>query len=299
MNTDCALCGLPLTSMDTLLGENKLSDGGALCNKCLNKATNINKELVSDLANYSLVQIRDIVLRENMEEEEEEQIEPEVSAPRVVTQTSHSIQFSFTSGTTATGRLDEIKDQIAALNARLSIFVNGEVSELVNVLDKDEKIIAIAEGKYLYNNLEGILVSTERRVVFVDKKLFGGVSENEFLHHQITSVQHSTGLISSELKIFTQSLKAEFKLYSRNAAKIFYDAVQGYVYNSRNQQQQQPQQQQVQQEKQPEKPKPGPVKKEDPAAIFDKLEKLGKLRESGILTDEEFAEQKKKLLDKL
>ena len=49
MNTDCALCGLPLTSMDTLLGENKLSDGGALCNKCLNKATNINKELVSDL----------------------------------------------------------------------------------------------------------------------------------------------------------------------------------------------------------------------------------------------------------
>lgn len=294
MNTDCALCGLPLTSMDTLLGENKLSDGGALCNKCLNKATNFNKELVSDLANYSLVQIRDIVLRENMEEEEEEQVEPEVSAPRVVTQTSHSIQFSFTSGTKATGRLDEIKDQIAALNARLSIFVNGEVSELVNVLDKDEKIIAIAEGKYLYNNLEGILVSTGRRVVFVDKKLFGGVSENEFLHHQITSVQHSTGLISSELKIFTQSLKAEFKLYSRNAAKIFYDAIQGYVYNSRNQQQQQ-----VQQEKQPEKPKSGPVKKEDPSAIFDKLEKLGKLRESGILTDEEFAEQKKKLLDKL
>ena len=296
MNTDCALCGLPLTSMDTLLGENKLSDGGALCNKCLNKATNINKDLVSDLANYSLVQIRDIVLRENMEEEED-QIEPEVSAPRVVTQTSHSIQFSFTTGTTS--RLDEIKDQIAALNARLSIFVNGEVSELVNVLDKDEKIIAIAEGKYLYNNLEGILVSTERRIIFVDKKLFGGVSENEFLHHQITSLQHSSGLISSELKIFTQSLKAEFKLYSRNAAKIFYDAVQEYVYNSRNQQQQQQQQQQVQQEKQPEKPKPGPVKKEDPAAIFDKLEKLGKLRESGILTDEEFAEQKKKLLDKL
>ncbi|PTT26917.1 hypothetical protein DBR28_17545 [Chryseobacterium sp. HMWF028] len=39
--------------------------------------------------------------------------------------------------------------------------------------------------------------------------------------------------------------------------------------------------------------------KGDSGAIFEQLEKLGKLRENGILTDEEFAEQKKKLLDKL
>ena len=160
MNTDCALCGLPLTSMDTLLGENKLSDGGALCNKCLNKATNINKDLVSDLANYTLVQIRDIVLRESIEEEEP--LEPEIPTPVMTTQSS----FQVSSTTETPSRLDEIKNQIASLNARLSIFVNSEVNELVNVLDKNEKIIAIAEGKYLYNNLEGILVSTESRVVF-------------------------------------------------------------------------------------------------------------------------------------
>ncbi|WP_278377620.1 PH domain-containing protein [Chryseobacterium arthrosphaerae] len=301
MNTDCALCGLPLTSMDTLLGENKLSDGGVLCNKCLNKATNINKDLVSDLASYSLVQIRDIVLRESVENDEE-QIEIEIPAPQaqVITETSHSFQFSFTTGgTSPASRLDEIKDQIVALNARLSIFVNSEVKELVNVLDKNEQIIAIAEGKYLYNNLEGILVSTESRVVFVDKKFFGGVFENEFPHDKISSMQHSAGLMSSELKIFTDRIKAEFKLYNRNAAKTFYDAIHGYVYKSGNQSAQQQQQQQQQPVKQSERSQPGPVKKEDPAVIFDKLEKLGKLRENGILTEEEFAEQKKKLLDKL
>lgn len=295
MNTDCALCGLPLTSMDTLLGENKLSDGGILCNKCLNKATNINKDLVSDLARYSLVQIRDIVLSESVEDDEEP-IEVEILVPQaqVITETSHSFQFSFTTGgTSPASRLDEIKDQIVALNARLSIFVNSEVKELVNVLDKNEKIIAIAEGKYLYNNLEGILVSTESRVVFVDKKFFGGVFENEFPHDKITSMQHSAGLMSSELKIFTDSFKAEFKLYNRSAAKIFYDAIHGYVYKSGNQSAKQ------QPVKQSERSQPGPVKKEDPAVIFDKLEKLGKLRENGILTEEEFAEQKKKLLDKL
>ncbi|MGN7863708.1 PH domain-containing protein [Chryseobacterium sp. 22458] len=286
--------------MDTLLGENKLLDGGTLCNKCLNKATNINKDLVSDLASYSLVQIRDIVLKESVEEDEE-QIEVEIAVPQaqVITETSHSFQFTFTTGGTSPTRLDEIKDQIAALNARLSIFVNSEVKELVNVLDKNEKIIAIAEGKYLYNNLEGILVSTESRVIFVDKKFFGGVFENEFLHYKITSMQHSTGLMSSELKIFTDSFKAEFKLYNRNSAKIFYDAIHGYVYNSGNQSAQQQQQQQQQSVQQSEKPQQGTIKKEDAAVIFEKLEKLGKLRENGILTEEEFAEQKKKLLDKL
>ncbi|WP_374464126.1 SHOCT domain-containing protein [Chryseobacterium sp.] len=33
--------------------------------------------------------------------------------------------------------------------------------------------------------------------------------------------------------------------------------------------------------------------------IFNQLEKLGKLRENGILTDAEFTEQKKKLLEQL
>lgn len=33
--------------------------------------------------------------------------------------------------------------------------------------------------------------------------------------------------------------------------------------------------------------------------ILEQIEKLGKLKESGILSEEEFAEQKKKLLHKL
>ncbi|MFZ4928830.1 PH domain-containing protein [Chryseobacterium sp. Mn2064] len=292
MNTDCALCGLPLTSMDTLLGENKLSDGGVLCNKCLNKATNIDKDLVSDLASYSLLQIRDIVLHGSIEEEEP--VETDIPNLRVATEVSQPIQTGYTTETP--NRLDEIKGQIASLNANLSIFVNSEVKELVNVLEKDEKIIAIAEGKYLYNNLEGILVSTQNRIVFVDKKFFGGVSENEFPHYKITSMQHSNGMLSSELKLFTDGPKAEFKLYNRNAAKTFYDAIQANIYSSQNQERVE---KEISQVKDIEKPQQTPVKKEDPSVIFDKLEKLGKLRESGILTDEEFTEQKKKLLDKL
>lgn len=294
MNTNCALCGIPLTSMDTVLGENKLSDGGILCNKCLNKATGINKDLVYDLINYSLAEVRGIMLGESIAAKEEEDIEMpstvKESVSRTVVTFSHSTQLNINKREEST-RLDEIKDQIVALNAQLSIFANTEVNELVNVLDSNEKLIAIAEGKYLYNNLEGILVSTERRIIFIDKKLLGSVTEDEFPHHKIASVQHSYGLISSELKLFTRDgIKAEFKLYNRNAAKNFYESIQSYINRLQNSSVETQKYNQSTEEI---------SKKDETIAIFDKLEKLGKLRESGILTNEEFEEQKKKLLGKL
>ncbi|MCT2406542.1 PH domain-containing protein [Chryseobacterium antibioticum] len=304
MNTECSLCGVPLTSMDTLLGENKLSDGGILCNKCLNKATNINKDLVSDLGNYSIVQIRSMVLNGGGEQEmaiETEEFQTiQIAQPRIVETPSQSIQFTYTAD--APSRLDEIKDQIVATGAKLSLFVDSEVEELVNVLDKDEKLIAIAEGKYLYNNLEGIVVSTEKRIIFVDKKFFGGVFENEFPLHKVSSVQHDTNLMSSTLKVYTPGFTAEFKLYIKSAAKNFFDAVQNYIGRSEDQirlQQMQVKLQQQQTVPQPQQSQPNSEPKEAPAVIFDQLEKLGKLRELGVLTEEEFAEQKKKLLAKL
>lgn len=299
MNTECALCGTPLTSMDTLLGENKLSDGGILCNKCLNKATDINKDLVSDLLNYNIVQIRDMVLEGDREPEtvtESEKVDTvEPSGLDIVPTPSQSIQFTYTAD--APSRLDEIKDQIVATGAKLSIFVNSEVDELVNVLDKDEKLIAIAEGKYLYNDLEGIVISTEKRIIFIDKKFFGGVFENEFPLHKVTLIQHDTGLISSTLKVYTPGFTAEFKFYIKSAAKKFCDAVQNHISRSsvdqiRPQQAQTIPQQTVQQSQQS-------TEKEASAVVFEQLEKLGKLRELGVLTEEEFAEQKKKLLAKL
>ncbi|MFP3831631.1 PH domain-containing protein [Chryseobacterium sp. SIMBA_028] len=288
MNTNCALCGIPLTSMDTVLGENKLSDGGILCNKCLNKATNINKDLVYDLGNYSLVQVRDIVLGESIEKEEEITLEPvvESSVSRTVVTFSHSFQVNVgKKEPEKPTRLDEIKDQIIALNTQISIFANVEVNELANVLDRDERLIAITEGKYLNNNLDGILISTERRVIFIDRNFFSNTVENDFPHHKIVSVQHSYGLVSSELKLYTnEGIKAEFKLNNRNAAKIFYEAIQNYIHSPQN-----PLRQQHQKS----------IREEDAEAVFEKLEKLGKLREKGILTNEEFEMQKKKLLDKL
>ncbi|MFC3157825.1 Short C-terminal domain-containing protein [Chryseobacterium arachidis] len=309
MNNICGLCGTPLTSMDTLLGENKLADGHVLCNKCLNQATGINKDIVNNLNQFFLPEIRGFILQSKIGESES----PAAS------QTSgfqHTETPSFGFGGIPT-RLDEIQDQIVALNARLSVFANAEVKELVNVLEKDERLTAIAEGLTIPGKIEGLIFSTQKRVVFIDKKFFGNVQKDEYLYQNIRSVDHVESLLYSTLKVFTKSgSMAEFKLHNKNDGKTFCNAVNAYLNGSVKQPV--PQQQQIQassfnlynlptsenpfqqqSNSAPVQQSSSEVKKESAEVIFDQLEKLGKLREMGVLTEEEFAEQKKKLLERL
>jgi hypothetical protein len=308
MNNICGLCRTPLTPMDTVLGENKLADSHILCNKCLNQATNINKDIVNNLNQFFLPEIRGIILQGKIGELES----PSIS--QVSDVQNHGNQ-SFGFGGTVT-RLDEIKDQIVALNARLSIFVNDEVKELVNILDRDEKLIAVAEGLTVPGKVEGLLFSTQKRVVFIDKKFFGNVQKDEYLHQNIRSIDHIENLLYSSLKISTKNGEvAEFKLHTKNDGRTFLNAVNSYLNGSVKQAALQ--QQQIQASSfnlynlptsespfEQSAPKPAAssssnVNKESTEVIFEQLEKLGKLREIGVLTEEEFAEQKKKLLKRL
>lgn len=283
--------------MDTVLGENKLSDGGLLCNKCLNKATAINKDLVHSLMNYTLAEIRDLTWGESIEEVEE--IEEETVVETSVSHTS--ITFSHTTvrfsiDKTKPTRSDEIQEQILALNTKLSSSVNDEVDELVKVLDTDEKIVAIADARYLHNNTNGLLLATQRKVLFLNRKFFGNIYKKEFPHQNINTVLDDTREKDSSLKILTNGPTADFILDGSNSAELFCKAIERYIKSSENREKQQLTQPELKASAfQPSQP----IQEEDPSVVFDKLEKLGRLRDNGILTDDEFAEQKKKLLDKL
>ncbi|NWJ53213.1 MAG: DUF4428 domain-containing protein, partial [Bacteroidetes bacterium] len=68
MSNTCSLCNTELTSMDTLLGENKLSDGGVLCNKCLDKISYINQEVLYNLNQFNIDDIHRIIQDKNSEQ---------------------------------------------------------------------------------------------------------------------------------------------------------------------------------------------------------------------------------------
>ncbi len=285
MNTICALCGTPLTETDLSVGKNKLADGGYLCTGCFTKAITINKNLINNLDQFYFAEITGMILKSKIE----------------ASQNSGGFQSNSHYEYDAPTRLDEIKDQIVALNARLSVLANEEVNELANVLDRDERLLAVAEGIDLQSNREGIIFSTQKRVAFIDKKFLGGIVKNEFLLQDISSIDHTENLLYSILKISTPRGVAQFKLHNKNDGRAFSNVQnKGTAYNENGfMQNSSPFQAFAQTLPDLVEENVYSAVQKDPEAIFEQLEKLGRLRENGILTDEEFAEQKKKLLDQL
>jgi len=287
MNSICALCGTPLTSADMLVGKNKLADGGYLCSGCFNKAIQINRDLINNLDQFYFAEITGMFLKSK--------IDASQNAGGTPFSTGNKYEYD------APTRLDEIKDQIVALNARLSVLANEEVNMLDTILDKNENLVAIAECIYLQNKREGIIFATPWRVVFIDKKILGGVVRNEFPIREIISIEHIESLLYSILKVNIKGVSAEFKLHNKNDGRAFSSIINGNIQNPETYQKQQTENLQAFQQN-----ISGLVQedvyttnKEASVTIFEQLEKLGKLREMGVLTEEEFTEQKKKLLDKL
>jgi len=287
MSMICASCGTPLTSTDMLVGKNKLADGGYLCTGCFNKAVSINPNLINTLDQFYFAEITGMFLKHKIEESQH----PGTS------QYLGENTYEYNAPT----RLDQIKDQIVALNARLSVLANEEVNALDTVLDQDEKLLAIAECIYLQNKREGIVFATPRRVVFIDKKILGGVVRNEFPLHEIISIEHNESLLYSILKINIKGASAEFKLHNKTDGRGFCNVANGNIQYPERSQNQQPECIQAFHQSIPNLAEENVFNtgKESSEAIFEQLEKLGRLKENGILTEEEFAEQKKKLLDKL
>ncbi|MBV8327663.1 SHOCT domain-containing protein [Chryseobacterium sp.] len=284
MNTVCALCGTPLTPTDMLIGRNKLADGGYLCTGCFNKAIHINRDLINTLDQYYFAEITGMFLKSKMD----------------AGSATGSNHYQYDAPT----RLDEIKDQIVALNARLSVLANEEVNELDKVLDGNENLLAIAECIYLQNKREGIIFATPRRVVFIDKKILGGIVRNEFPLQEIIAIDHAESLLYSVLKISIKGALAEFKLHNKNDGRGFTNILnRNFSYqnqpNEPLRQDTRPLQAFTQVIPELVEENVFTTGKDSSDTIFEQLEKLGKLRESGILTEAEFAEQKKKLLDKL
>lgn len=276
MNTECALCGTLLTSLDTLLGENKLSDGSVLCNKCLEKVSTINKELLYDLNKFSLADIKGLT--------EKVEIVPAVTTENQVELYIESdlVLKGDHSGDTYKERLKSVKSQLKQVNANLSVFTKGEIKKLPYILAADEKILAITDAQYVKTFDAGVLVLTPIRLISVSVSMLSSAKISHYPNETIASVSFVSDPKSPIIRLHTKDRIVEFECYDdKEDAEQFYDKIKS-IYNDKE----------VQKLK-------SPAVKESSEAIFEQLGKLGQLRENGILTEEEFADQKKKLLEKL
>src|SRR4051812_25141567 len=97
--------------------------------------------------------------------------------------------------------IEEIKSQIKGLGGLDTYLGRREIKELPKILWHDEKVENIVQG--FYNNGNGILVATNKRLVFVDKGLLFGLKVEDFPYDKISSIQYETGLLMGKLTIFT------------------------------------------------------------------------------------------------
>ena len=162
----------------------------------------------------------------------------------------------------------------------------GEREMLHTLLEAGENIIVLLgghfgpdlgqaqPGKTLH---KGIAVATDRRVLMVDKGVFGSTEVAEMRHQSIESIAYSTGMLFAGLRI-TGRGTASFRIENvgKPEVKPFVDYVRSQVVA-----QQTPTVQ---------------VESGRSASAVDELEKLAGLLERGHLTQEEFDIKKKQLL---
>jgi len=175
---------------------------------------------------------------------------------------------------------EEILVQVRSLDDFETFFGRKELKELPNILWSDESVENIIQGTY--NNGNGILVATNRRLVFVDKGFLYGLKVEDFPYEKISSIQYETGLLLGKLTIFTSGNKAVIDNVYKEKVRAFGDWVRAKISNASV-------------ISPPSMPKVNATSSPS-LDIIEQLERLAKLKEQGILTEEEFQIQKKKIL---
>lgn len=149
-----------------------------------------------------------------------------------------------------------------------------EVKYLPEALYDNEVIKYLTSG--LLDNTTWLLVCTNLRILAIDKGMVFGLKQQEIPLEKISSVSFKKKLMFAEVEVVTSSSKIKIEQLYKEHVENFVRAINSARENPRN-----PQVNTTQ------------APQED---VVSQIEKLAKLRENGILTEEEFTAKKKQLL---
>lgn len=162
-----------------------------------------------------------------------------------------------------------------------------EIKELPKILWEDELPEQVVTG--YYNDKPGLLVATDRRIIFLDKGFLGQLKVEDFWYDKISSMESTRGIVWGSITIYSSGNKAVID-------KVPKKEIDGFVSAQRN--------------KIATRGRLGPPSisstSPEPAATLqhshsplDDLAKLNELHQKGALTDEEYAKSKERILENL
>lgn len=182
--------------------------------------------------------------------------------------------------------------QAAADRMEQKMGAKREIRKLIEYLWEGETVRHMVSGTY--GNGTGLIVLTDRRLLFV-KDGWTTKTTEDFPLDKISSVQWSSGPLLGKLTVFASGNKAEIVNVQKQTGKVIADTIRERLASGPSY---------------PATPPPAPVQQAPapPAAtqqpvqgddVFAALEKLGKLRDAGVVTAEEFEAKKAELLARI
>ena len=180
--------------------------------------------------------------------------------------------FDFKNATKA--ELKEEYNKIAEEMGDTQFFTKKELYYLPEVLMENEPVLAYTSG-FMDGNT-WLITLTDRRIIFLDKGLIYGLKQSIIDLDKVNAVSASTGLFFGEIIITDGATDRVIKNVWKKTVKAFTNKIQqalelrkleysGEILDQHH----------------------GP---------YEQLEKIAQLKEKGILTDEEFQMEKKRIL---
>lgn len=171
---------------------------------------------------------------------------------------------------------EEIEKKFREFGLADDRIVQWEMKALPQILWEDEVLEQVIKGMYQGRN--GVLCATNKRLVFVDKGLFSNLRVEDFPYDRVTSIQYDVGWVFGGIQIFVAGNAAELSMIPKHMTKPFAEYVRARITSASGH------------AATAQKPVESSVQK------VDALERLAKLKEQGLLTEEEFQDQKKAIL---
>ncbi|WP_046495059.1 PH domain-containing protein [Streptomyces odonnellii] len=176
-----------------------------------------------------------------------------------------------------------VRPDIDAAAAKLgsTLGAGREIKRLPEVLWEGEKVEMLATG--IYGKGNGLLAMTDLRLIFLKHGITSQQVE-DFPYSKITSVQWAGGILAGTLIVFASGNRAEIKQVPKQVGKDFADKLRMYIATGSA-------------PGAPDVPAAAPTpQQQDPAS---RLATLDQLRAAGAITDQEYQDRRKAIIDSI
>lgn len=178
---------------------------------------------------------------------------------------------------------ESVAQQIAQLEKPYIFWTKREISALPEILNNDEKIVALTSG--MMKNRTWLLICTDRRMIFLNHNMFLGAQQIQMPLDRIQSVNHDFVIAVGTIRVSDGDTVISLGMILQPAIVPFVKATQNAIHDYKKKI--------MESARTPHSNTPQPSANN----VIEQIEKLAMLKEKGYITELEFQQQKKRVLE--